>query len=230
MTIICNNSICNNSGKRAVARAKTEAYNDLYDSLTDDQEGERKAIRIAKQKHKESQDVYQGKQIKDVNGDVLREENDIKERWRTYFEQLMNDENDRIDRVIEPRPEEDIEVITAAEVERALRKMKKGKATGPDDIPVEAWKVLGRIGVEILLRIFTTIMETENMPDEWRQSTLIPIFKNKGDIQDCGNYRGIKLMAHTLKIWERVIEKRLREKVEISGQQFGFMRKIFLVK
>ncbi len=195
----------------------------MYDSLTDDQEGQRKAIHIAKQKHKESQGVYQGKQIKDVNGDVLREENDIKERWRTYFEQLMNDENDRIDRVIEPRPEEDIEVITAAEVERALRKMKKGKATGPDDIPVEAWKVLGRIGVEILLRIFTTIMETENMPDEWRQSTLIPIFKNKGDIQDCGNYRGIKLMAHTLKIWERVIEKRLREKVEISGQQFGFM-------
>ena len=47
--------------------------------------------------------------------------------------------------------------------------------------------------------------------------------KNKGDILDCGNYRGIKLMAHTLKMWERVIEKRLREGVSISDQQFGFM-------
>ncbi|XP_047492005.1 uncharacterized protein LOC125041211 [Penaeus chinensis] len=37
-------------------------------------------------------------------------------------------------------------------------------------------------------------METEKMPDEWRESTLIPIFKNKGDIEDCGKYRGIKLM------------------------------------
>ncbi|XP_047493551.1 uncharacterized protein LOC125042129 [Penaeus chinensis] len=178
---------------------------------------------IAKQKHRESQDLYQGKQMKDVNGVVLTDENDIKERWRTYFEQLMNVENDRIDRGIEAIPEEVMDVIIAEEVERALRKMKKGKATGPDDIPVEAWKVLGRTGVIILLEIFTTIMETEKMPDEWRESTLIPIFKNKGDIQDCGNYRGIKLMAHTLKMWERVIEKRLREKVEISEQQFGFM-------
>ncbi|XP_047477371.1 uncharacterized protein LOC125030995 [Penaeus chinensis] len=47
--------------------------------------------------------------------------------------------------------------------------------------------------------------------------------KNKGDIQDCGNYRRIKLMAHMLKKWERVIEKRLREKVDILEQQFGFM-------
>ncbi|XP_047502966.1 uncharacterized protein LOC125048346 [Penaeus chinensis] len=215
--------VANKAAKRAVAMAKAEAYKDLYDSLTDDNEGQRKAIRIAKQKHRESQDVYQGKQMKDANGVVLTDENDIKERWRTYFEQLMNVENDRIDSVIEARPEEVIDVITAEEVERALRKMKKGKATGPDDIPVEAWKVLGRTGVIILLEIFTTIMETEKMPDEWRESTLIPIFKNKGDIQDCGNYRGIKLMAHTLKMWERVIEKRLREKVDISEQQFGFM-------
>ncbi|XP_047487973.1 uncharacterized protein LOC125038499 [Penaeus chinensis] len=215
--------VANKAAKRAVAMAKAEAYKDLYDSLTDDNEGQRKAIRIAKQKHRESQDVYQGKQMKDANGVVLTDENDIKERWRTYFEQLMNVENDRIDSVIEARPEEVIDVITAEEVERALRKMKKGKATGPDDIPVEAWKVLGRTGVIILLEIFTKIMETEKMPDEWRESTLIPIFKNKGDIQDCGNYRGIKLMAHTLKMWERVIEKRLREKVDISEQQFGFM-------
>ena len=49
------------------------------------------------------------------------------------------------------------------------------------------------------------------------------IFKNKGDIQECGNYRGIKLTSHTLKIWESVVEGRLREKVKVSDQQFGFM-------
>ena len=47
---------------------------------------------------------------------------------------------------------------------------------------------------------------------EWRASVIIPIYKEKGDIiQDCGNYRGIKLMSHTMKIWERIIERRLRE-------------------
>ena len=63
----------------------------------------------------------------------------------------------------------------------------------------------------------------ERMPEEWRRSVLIPIYKNKGDAQCCGNYRGIKLMSHTMKIWERIIEARLRDKVEISKQQNGFM-------
>ena len=61
------------------------------------------------------------------------------------------------------------------------------------------------------------------MPEEWRRSVLIPIYKNKGDAQCCGNYKGIKLMSHTMKVWERTIEARLRDRVEISKQQYGFM-------
>ena len=61
------------------------------------------------------------------------------------------------------------------------------------------------------------------MPKEWRKSVLVPIFKNKGDVQCCGNYRGIKLMRHTMKLWERVVVKRLRAVVEICEQQYGFM-------
>ena len=60
------------------------------------------------------------------------------------------------------------------------------------------------------------------MPDEWRKSTLIPIYKNKNDAQDCGNYRGVKLMSHTMKLWERVVEARLRSLVPTSNEQFGF--------
>ena len=61
------------------------------------------------------------------------------------------------------------------------------------------------------------------MPEEWRRSMLIPIYKNKGDAQCCGNYREIKLMSHTMKVWERIIETRLRDRKEISKQQYGFM-------
>ena len=77
--------------------------------------------------------------------------------------------------------------------------------------------------MEILPDMFVKIMEIEKIPDEWRSSTLIPIFKNSGDIQECGNYWGIMLISHTLKIWEQIIEKRLREKTLISDQQFRFM-------
>ena len=52
---------------------------------------------------------------------------------------------------------------------------------------------------------------------------IVPIFKEKGDIQDYGNYIGIKMISHTMKIWERVIDRRLREETTIGEEQFGFM-------
>ena len=61
------------------------------------------------------------------------------------------------------------------------------------------------------------------MPEEGRRKVLISIYKSKGDAQCCGSYRGMKLVSHTMKIWERIIEARLRDRVEISKQQYGFM-------
>ena len=63
----------------------------------------------------------------------------------------------------------------------------------------------------------------KRMPEEWRRNVLTSIYNNKGDAQYCGSYRGIKLMSHTMKIWERVIEARIRNRVEISRKQYGFM-------
>jgi uncharacterized protein YdiU (UPF0061 family) len=65
---------------------------------------------------------------------------------------------------------------------------------------------------------------------------LVPIFKNKVDIQSYTNYRGIKLMNHTMKLWKRVIEHRLRKLTIVSKNQFGFMNErstmeaIFLIR
>ena len=61
------------------------------------------------------------------------------------------------------------------------------------------------------------------MSEEWRDSVVVPIFKENGDIQDCGNYRGIKMIYHTMKIWERIIDRRLRAETSIGEEQFGFM-------
>ncbi|KAK3538868.1 hypothetical protein QTP86_018772 [Hemibagrus guttatus] len=118
---------------------------------------------------------------------------------------------------------EKVDKIRKDEVRKALKRMKSGKAVGPDDIPVEAWKCLGEAAVEFLTSLFNRVLESERMPEEWRRSVLVPIFKNKGDVQSCSNYRQIKLMSHTMKLWERVVEARLRKVVEIREQQYGFM-------
>ena len=73
----------------------------------------------------------------------------------------------------------------------ALKGMKLGKAMGADGIPVEVWKSLGEEGVDMLLDLLQKSFEQEKMPEEWRDSVIVPIFKEKGDIQDCGNFIGI---------------------------------------
>ena len=62
----------------------------------------------------------------------------------------------------------------------------------------------------------------KGIPEEWRTSTITPIYKQKGDPLECNNFRGIKLLSHTLKLWERVVESRLRKMVNISERQYGF--------
>ena len=62
------------------------------------------------------------------------------------------------------------------------------------------WKYPGEVAVEFLTRTFNQILESERMPEEWRRSVQVLMFKNKGDVQICGNYRGIKLKNHTMKL------------------------------
>ncbi|KAK3545134.1 hypothetical protein QTP70_001419 [Hemibagrus guttatus] len=155
---------------------------------------------------------------------VLTSEESVQRRWKEYFEELMNGENEREKRVEGVNSvEQKVDKIRKDEVGKALKRMKSGKAVGPDDIPVEVWKCLGEAAVEFLASLFNRVLESEKMPEEWRRSVLVPIFKNKGDVQSCSNYRGIKLMSYTMKVWERVVEARLRKVVEICEQQYGFM-------
>ena len=94
---------------------------------------------------------------------------------------------------------------------------------GPDGIPIEVWRCLGDIAIVWLTKLFNHIFRLNKMPNEWRRNILVPIYKNKGDIQSCTNYRGIKLTSHTMKLWERVIVHRLRAITRVSMNQFGFM-------
>ena len=59
--------------------------------------------------------------------------------------------------------------------------MMKGKARGPDDIPVEMWLILGDVGIGWLTKLMNKFLKEEKMPDEWRKSVLIPIYKGKGN-------------------------------------------------
>ncbi|KAK3523732.1 hypothetical protein QTP70_009253 [Hemibagrus guttatus] len=81
-------------------------------------------------------------------------------RWKEYFEELMNEENEREKRVEGVNSvEQKVDKIRKDEVRKALKRMKSGKAVGPDDIPVEVWKCLGEAAVEFLANLFNRVLE-----------------------------------------------------------------------
>ena len=53
---------------------------------------------------------------------------------------------------------------------------------------------------------------------------MTPLYKGKGNVTECNNYRGLKLMCHGMKLFERPVEDRLRQVIEISSNQYGFQQ------
>ena len=195
--------------KKAVAMAKGRTYDNFYARL-ETKEGGKELCRLARQRDRAGKDAQHMKVLKDENGNVMVNSGAVLKRWKEYFEKLINEENNR-----GPRTEkaevvnEEVNCVSRDEVKNALRRMKKGKAVGPDELPVKVWKCMGEMGIKFLTRLFNRLLMGERMTEEWRRSVLIPNYKNKGDAQCCGNYRGIKLITHIMKIWERIIETSL---------------------
>ncbi|KAK3566673.1 hypothetical protein QTP86_002953 [Hemibagrus guttatus] len=80
--------------KREVSKAKQKAYDELYTRL-DTREGEKDLYRLASKRDRDGKDVQQVKVIKDRDGRVLTSEESVQRRWKEYFEELMNEENER---------------------------------------------------------------------------------------------------------------------------------------
>ncbi|KAK3561573.1 hypothetical protein QTP86_010656 [Hemibagrus guttatus] len=145
--------------KREVSKAKQKAYEELYTRL-DTREGEKDLYRLARQRDRDGKDVQQVRVIKDRDGRVLTSEESVQRRWKEYFEELMNEENEREKRVEGVNSvEQKVDKIRKDEVRKALTRMKSGKAVGPDDIPVEVWKCLGEAAVEFLANLFNRVLE-----------------------------------------------------------------------
>ncbi|KAI5737192.1 hypothetical protein M8J76_010962 [Diaphorina citri] len=208
--------------KRIVAKAQDEAKEKLCDELLKPEEPH-KIFKIAAQRRERAKAIRAPKYIEDENGKLMTKESDICKRWKEYYEKLLNEGNLKKTSNNEKPRYGSIEAITLEEVVTAVKTSKKGKAVGPDQIPSEFWKMCDEIGRIWLCELLNKMLEGATMPDSFRKSFTLPFFKNKGDSRKCENYRGISLMSHTLKIYERILEKRLRNIVQVDENQCGFV-------
>ena len=76
------------AAKRAVSVAKGKAYDDLYQRLGT-KEGEKDIYRMVRIRERKTRDINQIKCIKDGTDRLLVKDDEIKERWREYFDKTL---------------------------------------------------------------------------------------------------------------------------------------------
>ena len=109
------------------------------------------------------------------------------------------------------------ELPTVSETVKAIKLLSSGKAPGSDAIPAEIYKAGGPPVAEKLTEVFHIMWRKEAIPQEFKDATIIHLFKRTGNPQVCDNHRGISLLSIAGKILARVLLNRLNEHLERSG-------------
>jgi len=117
----------------------------------------------------------------------------------------------------------EIEQPTYKEVSDIIIKLKENKAPGTGSIPAELMKYGGYILKHRLYKLVLLIWKKEQLPTEWLQGIICPIYK-KGHRAICSNYRLITLLNTAYKIFTILLNNRLSKIVEskLSEVQAGF--------
>jgi hypothetical protein len=169
--------------------------------------------------------------VKDENGHILLDENQVKDRWATYIEELY--ENDKRPSTSEIPLEDEQQVsnddkgpdVIRSEIHEAIRYMKNKKSPGADGIPAELIKALSGKAVEELEDICMKMYRDGEWPEQFCESVILPI-KKKPNAMECKEYRTLSLICHSSKIMLRILTRRLERIAEsyISPSQFGFRK------
>ena len=89
----------------------------------------------------------------------------------------------------------------------------------------ELFQILKDDAVKVLYSIWQQIWKTQQWPQDWKRSVVIPIPK-KGNAKKCSNYCTIALISHASKVMLKILQARLQQSVncELSDVQAGFRK------
>ena len=103
--------------------------------------------------------------------------------------------------------------FTLPEVVAAVARAPRGKACGPDLTRNEMFKAGGRVLAGLLLKLFSFVNESEQVPSEWMKANVANLHKD-GDACDPSNYRGISLISCLGKIYLSIWAERFTRHME----------------
>ena len=151
--------------------------------------------------------------------------------WAEHFDSVLNRPSSVNDDAINRLPQVECNLLldefpTVSETVKATKLLSSNKALGSDAIPAEIYKAGGIPVAKKML--FHIMWRKEAIPQEFKDASIIHLFKRKGNPQLCDNHRGISLLSVAGKVLARVFLNRLNEHLEQSRlppeSQCGFRK------
>ena len=165
-----------------------------------------------------------------TTGEPLKTKEERLERCTEHFKHLLNSATTSGNSVLSTVEaskslEIDLGPIRFDEVLYAVRKLKNGRASGPDNISAEMLKSHNGIA-EWLWDIVNKCWTEENLPQDWKLAEVVRLYKNKGKRSECGNYRGISLLSVPGKLFASIILHRCKDALDqvLRRKQCGFRK------
>ena len=180
--------------KRAVWLAKQDAAKTEYANV--DPKGT-EIHRMAKQMRRQNQDICGEMPVRNNQGELFLDDSERMKAWVEHFKGLLN--------------------VKLRWDEGAL------PDAGPSGIIVEMLKAAGSKGIDFLRKLIKSVVKHGKIPEDWEMSFILNLYKGKGDTLNRGNYGGLKLTEHAMKVMERIVDGMIREMIAIDEMQFAFV-------
>ncbi|BHF58464.1 hypothetical protein SprV_0100141600 [Sparganum proliferum] len=163
---------------------------------------------------------------------LLTEKTQILQRRAEHFRGVLNRPSAISDAAIDRLPQVETDADhdlppSLQETIRAVQQLSSGKAPGSDAIPAEVYKHGGPQLMDHLTVLFQEMWRQGEVPQDFKDATIVHLYKRKGNRQICDNHRGISLLNIAGKIFARILLNRLNNHLEqglLPESQCGFRR------
>jgi hypothetical protein len=167
--------------------------------------------------------------IADTNGNLLRSDELIAERFSNHYKSVFIADDGRVvDMPVKCAVECNKLLFTRKSVCDSIRELSNGFACGPDGLPPYFYKQLSVQVALPLNAIFQRSFDSGEVPLDWRSAVVTPAFKGKGKRDEPGAYRPISLTCFASRIMERIIKSCISQHLDnnrlLSPNQHGFMK------
>ena len=141
----------------------------------------------------------------------------------TTAETNSEEQGGQNNRQSEPSRDRILEAVNASEVKKAVRAMRTGSAAGPDRITVAQLKRKTEENPGFLAGVYTLWLMSGKVPEKLKASRSLLLPKGTTDMQNIGNWRPLSISSVLLRLYTKILAKRLTNAVSLHPSQRGFI-------